>query len=49
MYNLNCPEYLRIIDKHLEKEEERADYLLQRETKDKLLKSVQKEIIDKPA
>ena len=40
MLNLNCPEYLREAEKNLLKEEERADYLLQRETKDKLLKAI---------
>jgi hypothetical protein len=33
MERLNCPEYLREAEKHLLKEEERANYYLQAETK----------------
>lgn len=31
--NMNCPEYLETVEKNLLKEEERADYFLQPETK----------------
>ena len=49
MSNCNCPEYLREIDKHLRKEEERADYFLQPETKDRLLNVIHKKIIEDQA
>ncbi len=41
MQQFNCPEYLRAIEKHLLKEEERANYFLQPETKGKLLNVIQ--------
>jgi len=40
MASLNCPEYLREAEKHLLKEEERANYFLQPETKSKLLNCI---------
>lgn len=46
---LNCPEYLRETEKNLLKEEERANYFLQPETKQKLLNVIQGEIIEKQA
>lgn len=49
MGRLNCPEYLREAEKHLLKEEERANYYLQPETKPKLLNVIQTEIIEKHA
>ena len=49
MGRLNCPEYLREIEKHLLKEEERASHFLQPETKPKLLITIQTEIIEKHA
>ena len=39
--SLNCPEYLREAEKNLLKEEERANYFLQPETKSKLLNVIQ--------
>lgn len=45
----NCPEYLREVEKNLIKEEERADYFLQPETKKKLLTIIEHEIIEKQA
>jgi hypothetical protein len=47
--SLNCPEYLREAEKNLLKEEERANYFLQPETKQKLLNVIQGEIIEKQA
>jgi Cullin family len=47
--NLNCPEYLQQAEKHLLKEEERANYYLQPETKTPLLSTIQTEIIEKHA
>lgn len=49
MVRLNCPEYLREAEKHLLKEEERANHYLQAETKPKLLNTIQTEIIEKHA
>jgi hypothetical protein len=49
MGRLNCPEYLRECEKHLLKEEERANYFLQPETKSKLLSAIQAEVIEKQA
>lgn len=49
MLNLNCPEYLREAEKNLLKEEERANYFLQQETKSKLLNVIQEQIIEKQA
>ena len=49
MGRLNCPEYLREAEKHLLKEEERANYYLQPETKSKLLSVIQTEIVEKHA
>ena len=49
MCSFNCPEYLKEAEKHLMKEEERANYYLQPETKLKLLNVVQTEIIEKQA
>lgn len=49
MSRLNCPEYLRECEKHLLKEEERANYFLQPETKAKLLNVIHVEIIDRHA
>mmetsp|Transcript_8827 Transcript_8827/g.6565 ORF Transcript_8827/g.6565 Transcript_8827/m.6565 type:complete len:90 (+) Transcript_8827:551-820(+) len=40
MDRLNCPEYLREAEKNLLKEEERANYFLQPETKPKLLNEI---------
>lgn len=37
---LNCPEYLAQAEKHLLKEEERATYYLQPETKTPLLNAI---------
>lgn len=45
MSHFNCPEYLQEAEKHLLKEENRADYYLQPETKPKLLKAIQEEIV----
>jgi hypothetical protein len=49
MGRLNCPEYLREAEKHILKEEERANYFLQPETKNKLLTVIQVEVIEKHA
>ena len=49
MDRLNCPEYLRECEKHLLKEEERANYFLQPETKPKLLEVIHNEILEKHA
>lgn len=49
LMSLNCPEYLRETEKNLLKEEERANYFLQPETKQKLLNVIQQEIIEKQA
>lgn len=46
---LNCPEYLRVAEEHLIKEEERAGYYLQAETKGPLMTAIQTEIIEKIA
>lgn len=47
--SFNCPEYLREAEKNLIKEEERANYFLQMESKPKLLNTIQTEIIEKQA
>ncbi len=47
--SLNCPEYLAEAEKHLLKEEERASYFLQPETKLPLMKVIQDEIIERHA
>ena len=47
--NLNCPEYLQEVEKALAKEEENADFWLQPETKPKMLKIVENEMITKKA
>ena len=47
--SLNCPEYLRVAEEHLLKEEERAAYFLQAESKVPLMNIIQKEIIEKNA
>lgn len=47
--NFNCPEYLREAEHSLLKEEERANYFLQQETKPKLLRVIQTEVIEKQA
>ena len=47
--NLNCPEYLKVAEDHLIKEEERALYYLQPETKLPLMTTIQTEIIEKNA
>ena len=47
--NLNCPEYLGQAEQHLIKEEERATYYLQPETKLPLLNTIQTEVIEKHA
>lgn len=49
MMQLNCPEYLEQAEKHLLKEEERATYYLQPETKTPLLNAIHTEIIEKQA
>lgn len=49
MLSLNCPEYLEQAERHLVKEEERANYYLQPETKSPLLNAIQQEIIEKQA
>jgi cullin 3 len=49
MASLNCPEYLREAEKNILKEEERANFFLQAETKPKLLNTIQAEIIEKQA
>jgi hypothetical protein len=40
MMTLNCPEYLAEAEKHLLKEEQRANYYLQSETKTPLLNAI---------
>lgn len=45
----NCPEYLQAVDRALDHEESRADYWLQSETKVKMLKIVETELITKKA
>lgn len=40
MSRLNCPEYLNECEAHLTKEEARADYILQPETKPKLMNAI---------
>ena len=47
--NRNCPEYLGEVKKMLENEEANADYWLQPETKTKMLKIVENELITKMA
>lgn len=47
--SLNCPEYLREVDLALTKEEENADFWLQPETKAKLLKRIENELISRKA
>ncbi len=47
MMSLNCPEYLQEAEKHLLKEEERAQYYLQPETKAPLMNTIPVEIIEK--
>lgn len=49
MMNLNCPEYLAKAESHLIKEEERATYYLQPETKVPLLNEIQLQLIEKQA
>ena len=45
----NCPEYLTEVDQALTKEEENADYWLQPETKRKMLRIVEGELVTKVA
>lgn len=45
--SLNCPEYLQEAEKHLLKEEERALFYFQAETKGPLMNTIQEEIIGK--
>lgn len=45
----NCPEYLREVDLALTKEEENADFWLQPETKAKILKRIENELISRKA
>ena len=47
--NRNCPEYLMEVKKMLENEEANAEYWLQPETKTKMLKIVEMELITKMA
>jgi hypothetical protein len=47
--NRNCPEYLNEVRKMLENEEANAEYWLQPETKTKMLKIVEMELITKMA
>ena len=47
--NRNCPEYLGEVRKMLENEESNAEYWLQPETKTKMLKIVEMELITKMA
>ena len=47
MMQLNCPEYLGAAERHLIKEEERAVFYLQGETKLPLLNAIHQEIIEK--
>ena len=47
--NRNCPEYLNEVKNMLENEEANADYWLQPETKTKMLKIVEMELITKMA
>lgn len=47
--NRNCPEYLTEVKKMLENEEANAEYWLQPETKTKMLKIVEMELITKMA
>ena len=47
--NSNCPEYLNSVQKMLTNEEENADFWLQPETKTKMLKIVETELITKMA
>ena len=49
MGRLNCPEYLTECEAHLIKEEQRANYILQPETKPKLMDAIHKQIIEKNA
>ena len=47
--SLNCPEYLNQAEAHLLKEEERANFYLQPETKVPLMNAIQTEIIEQQA
>lgn len=47
--SLNCPEYLQIVESNLLKEEERADYFLQPETKSKLISVCEKQLVEQHA
>ena len=47
--SLNCPEYLSQAEMHLIKEEDRATYYLQPESKLPLITTIQNEIIEKHA
>lgn len=47
--NLNCPEYLREVENHLEKETENAEYWLQTESKSKVMALVERELITQQA
>lgn len=49
MMSLNCPEYLQEAEKHLLKEEDRALFYFQAETKAPLMNTIQIEIIEKQA
>jgi hypothetical protein len=42
----NCPEYLKEAEKHMVKEEERASYYLEPETKGPLMQVIQKEVVE---
>ncbi len=46
MASLNCPEYLKVVEENILKEEERADYFLQPETKLKLQHEISQETIE---
>ena len=46
LMNMNCPEYLAEAEKHLLKEEQRANYFLQPETKLPIMKAIQSEVIE---
>ena len=46
---MNCPEYLNLVEKALIHEEHNADFWLQAETKPKMLKIVENELITKKA
>lgn len=49
MMQLNCPEYLEQAERHMLKEEERAAFYLQAETKTPLMAAIQQEIVEKQA